>query len=247
MPNLADRPPATTGDPSPSRRWLARLAVLLAATAVVILILFAGVRSFGMLAVGVASAAVSLAAAFWFLATRGPGRWICLLLLILSPIAALVAFSLAGLLWVAAASAAAWVLAGLTARVALAPDPSDWRMPERRAEATAAHPFVIMNPRSGGGKVAQFDLQDKAERMGAEVYLMPDHETVNVAEIARGAVARGADLLGVAGGDGTQALVADVAAEAGIPFVVVTAGTRNHFALDLGLDRDDPAACLSAL
>jgi diacylglycerol kinase family enzyme len=54
-------------------------------------------------------------------------------------------------------------------------------------------------------------------------------------------------LLGVAGGDGTQALVAGVAAEHGIPFVVITAGTRNHFALDLGLDRADPAACLAAL
>src|SRR5205085_41064 len=58
---------------------------------------------------------------------------------------------------------------------------------------------------------------------------------------------RGADLLGVAGGDGTQALVAGIAAEHGIPFMVITAGTRNHFALDLGLDRDDPAACLDAL
>jgi diacylglycerol kinase family enzyme len=54
-------------------------------------------------------------------------------------------------------------------------------------------------------------------------------------------------LLGVAGGDGTQALVAGVAAQHGIPFVVITAGTRNHFALDLGLDRDDPSACLGAL
>ena len=53
-------------------------------------------------------------------------------------------------------------------------------------------------------------------------------------------MAAGADLLGVAGGDGTQALVAEVAAEHGLPFVVITAGTRNHFALDLGLDRDDP-------
>ena len=54
-------------------------------------------------------------------------------------------------------------------------------------------------------------------------------------------------MLGVAGGDGTQALVAGVAAQHGIPFVVITAGTRNHFALDLGLDRDDPSACLDAL
>jgi len=59
-------------------------------------------------------------------------------------------------------------------------------------------------------------------------------------------VASGADLLGVAGGDGTQALVAGIAAEHGLPFVVISAGTRNHFALDLGLDREDPSACLGA-
>jgi diacylglycerol kinase family enzyme len=41
--------------------------------------------------------------------------------------------------------------------------------------------------------------------------------------------------------------VAGIAAEHGIPFVVISAGTRNHFALDLGLDRDDPSACLGAL
>jgi diacylglycerol kinase family enzyme len=29
--------------------------------------------------------------------------------------------------------------------------------------------------------------------------------------------------------------------------MVISAGTRNHFALDLGLDRDDPSACLDAL
>jgi diacylglycerol kinase family enzyme len=76
---------------------------------------------------------------------------------------------------------------------------------------------------------------------------MDGDEPVDVAAVAREAVAGGADLLGVAGGDGTQALVAGIAAEHGIPFVVITAGTRNHFALDLGLDREDPAACLAAL
>ena len=74
------------------------------------------------------------------------------------------------------------------------------------------------------------------------MFLIGRAEPVNVAQIARQAVAQGADLLGVAGGDGTQALVAGVAAEHGLPFVVITAGTRNHFALDLGLDRDDPPA-----
>jgi diacylglycerol kinase family enzyme len=104
-----------------------------------------------------------------------------------------------------------------------------------------------MNPKSGGGKVGRFDLKRKAEDLGAEVFLMSGPEPVDVAAVADRAAAGGADLLGVAGGDGTQALVAGVAARYDIPFVVITAGTRNHFALDLGLDRDDPSACLDAL
>ena len=120
-------------------------------------------------------------------------------------------------------------------------------MPERPARPPARHPYLIMNPRSGGGKVAKFDLKRKAEDLGAEVFLIGGSQPVDVAEVAREAVAKGADLLGVAGGDGTQARVAAVAAEHGLPFVVISAGTRNHFALDLGLDREDPSACLRAL
>jgi diacylglycerol kinase family enzyme len=233
--------------PAGSRRWLARLSLVLVVAASVILVAFAGVHSITILAVAVACAAVSLAAAFWFLASRGLRRWLALAVLVFSPAGAIAAFALAGLLWVAVASAAAWLLAGTTARAALAPDPADWRAPELWPVPAPRHPFLIMNPRSGGGKVEQFDLQRKAELLGVDVFVMggPDH--VDVADVARLAVASGADLLGVAGGDGTQALVADVAAQHGIPFVVITAGTRNHFALDLGLDRDDPAACLNAL
>lgn len=106
---------------------------------------------------------------------------------------------------------------------------------------------LIMNPRSGGGKVERFDLKARAEALGAEVVLLDATGTADVAAIARQAVAAGADLLGVAGGDGTQALVAEVAAEHDLPFLVVSAGTRNHFAMDLGLDRTDPASCLDAL
>ena len=105
---------------------------------------------------------------------------------------------------------------------------------------------MIMNPRSGGGKVARFDLQQKAEALGAEVALL-DRPHTDVQQLARDALAAGADLLGVAGGDGTQALVAQVAAEHDVPFLVISAGTRNHFALDLGLDREDPSRCLDAL
>jgi diacylglycerol kinase family enzyme len=232
---------------SRSRSWLARLSLALAAVAVAVLVVPSGLRSVAMLAVGLASAAVSLSAAFWFLAGRGLLRWLALAVLVLSPIAAIVVFAFANLLWIALASAGVWVLAGIAARAALAPDRSDWVMPEFPIGSPAAHPFLIMNPKSGDGKVARFGLKDKAEQLGAEVFLMSGPGPVDVAEVARGAVARGADLLGVAGGDGTQALVADVAAAHGLPFVVVTAGTRNHFALDLGLDRVNPAACLDAL
>jgi diacylglycerol kinase family enzyme len=113
--------------------------------------------------------------------------------------------------------------------------------------APAKQPFIVMNPRSGGGKVVRFDLADKAKALGAEVTLLDGPGYVDVAALVRDAVSRGADLLGVAGGDGTQALVAGIASEHDIPLLVISAGTRNHFALDLGLDRDDPSTCLAAL
>jgi diacylglycerol kinase family enzyme len=200
-----------------------------------------------MLAVGLAAAVVSLAAAFWFLSRRGVLRWLSLALFVAAPVAVIVVYALHSLLWVALVAAAGWLLAGMTARAALAGDLGEWRMPEYPVRQPARHPFLIMNPKSGGGKVGEFDLRRKAEDLGAEVFLLSGPVPVDVAEVARAAIARGADLLGVAGGDGTQALVAGIAAEHGIPFMVITAGTRNHFALDLGLDRGNPPACLGAL
>ena len=70
---------------------------------------------------------------------------------------------------------------------------------------------------------------------------------MDVTALARQAVGAGADLLVGGRGDGTQALVAGIATEHDLPFLVISAGTRNHFALDLELDRDNPAACLDAL
>jgi diacylglycerol kinase family enzyme len=228
------------------RRWLAWLSFVLAAAAVAIVPVFAGLKSLAMLAIGLVAVAVSLASGYLFLARRGMVRWLSLAVFALVPVAVIAVYAFAGLLWVAAASAAAWLMAGGAARLALA-NPAGQRMPEHPVDRPATHPFLIMNPKSGGGKVGRFALQDKASEMGAEVFLMSGSEQIDVAEVARKAVAGGADLLGVAGGDGTQALVAAVAAEHGLPFVVITAGTRNHFALDLGLDRSDPAACLMAL
>jgi diacylglycerol kinase family enzyme len=238
---------ASGKDGTRSQRWLARLSFALAALAIVIVAVFADLKSLAMLAVGLAAAVVTLAAAFFFLARRGVLRWLSLAVFALAPISVVVVYALHNLLWVAVASAAVWLLATMAARAALAADQPDWRMPVRPAQPPARHPYLIMNPKSGGGKVAKFNLRQQAEELGAEVFLMEAAEPVDVAEVARKAVAMGADLLGVAGGDGTQALVAGVAAEHDIPFMVITAGTRNHFALDLGLDRANPAACLGAL
>jgi diacylglycerol kinase family enzyme len=229
------------------RPWLARLSFAVALAAVAVVAIAAGLRSLGMLAVGLAAAAASLVAAFLFLSRRGPLRWLSLAVFVAAPATVIVVYALHSLLWVALAGAAGWLLAGMTARAALAADRGEWRMPEHPVARPARRPFLIMNPRSGGGKVSRFDLRRRAENLGAEVFLLDGDEPVDVAEVARAAVDRGADLLGVAGGDGTQALVAGIAAEHGVPFLVITAGTRNHFALDLGLDRDDPAACLGAL
>ncbi|MFE9497705.1 diacylglycerol/lipid kinase family protein [Streptomyces collinus] len=108
-------------------------------------------------------------------------------------------------------------------------------------------PYLIVNPRSGGGKARRFRIAERARALGAQVFLIDHSLSQDLATVARRAVEDGADLLGVAGGDGTQALVAEVAAESDLPFLVVPAGTRNHFAMDLGLDRADPSAALEAL
>ena len=100
-----------------------------------------------------------------------------------------------------------------------------------------------MNPRSGGGKVERFELVLEAKRRGIDAVLLgPGDDLLALAREA----ARSADVIGMAGGDGSQALVARVAMEHDVAFVCVPAGTRNHLALDLGLDRDDVVGALEA-
>jgi diacylglycerol kinase family enzyme len=103
---------------------------------------------------------------------------------------------------------------------------------------------VVWNPKSGGGKALKSNLAEEARRRGIEpIELRPGDDLI---ALVQDAVARGADGLMAAGGDGTQALVATIAAEHGLPFACVPAGTRNHFALDLGVDRDDVIGALDA-
>jgi len=108
----------------------------------------------------------------------------------------------------------------------------------------ARRPVLLMNPKSGGGKVGKFRLERECRDRGIEpIVLGPGDDLLQLAEDA---VARGADVIGMAGGDGSQALVGSVASAHGIPHVVIPAGTRNHFALDLGIDRDDVVGALDA-
>ena len=229
-----------------TRRWLARASFALVLAAVALVIAVAGWRSLTLVAFAVIGVCVVLAGAYWFLANRGVLRLIALVLVVAAPVLILLAYAYARLLWVAIVAVALMVLAAGAATTAPSAGGQDAAMPARPA-ARPHRPFLIMNPRSGGGKVIKFGLKDKAEALGAEVVLLDGPGIVDVAALARQAVAGGADLLGVAGGDGTQALVAGIAAEHGLPFLVISAGTRNHFALDLGLDREDPAAGLDAL
>jgi diacylglycerol kinase family enzyme len=228
------------------QRWLARLAIAAALAGAVVLLLAGGLKGVTALLAGFAGLAIICAAAWWFLAHRGIGRWLAAALLVAAPVAVIVVYVAAGLLWEIALSvvlAAAAVAAGRAALTEGRPVAK----PREQVAAPQRQPFVIMNPRSGGGKVAKFGLDGKAAGLGAEVALLAGPGVVDVAAMAREAVDAGADLLGVAGGDGTQALVAGVAAGRDVPMMVISAGTRNHFALDLGLDRDDPATCLDAL
>ncbi|MEU1401005.1 diacylglycerol kinase family protein [Streptomyces sp. NPDC005728] len=228
-----------------SRRWTARVALLAGVAAVAVLLVFAGLGSILLVAVGVAGLLLTAAGVWWMLTRTGGTRVLAVLLVVAAPLAVLALYTAAGLLWVVLVSLGLWALAVSAGRAALVDDSAPG-MPERPA-GRARRPFLIMNPRSGGGKVARFRLAERARALGAEVVVLDPARPQDVSELARRAVGRGADLLGVAGGDGTQALVAGVAAEHDIPFVVISAGTRNHFAMDLGLDRQDPATCLDAL
>ncbi|HEX5643522.1 MAG TPA: diacylglycerol kinase family protein [Thermoleophilia bacterium] len=103
---------------------------------------------------------------------------------------------------------------------------------------------LIMNLKSGGGKAEKFHLVDECRARGIEPVVLQRGD--DLLQLAHDAIDGGADVIGMAGGDGSQALVASIAAERGVPMVVIPAGTRNHFALDIGLDREDVVGALDA-
>jgi diacylglycerol kinase family enzyme len=230
--------------PSLLRRLCA--AVALAAVGAALLVIVAMLlRSLIVLPLVVAGLLVAVLAGWSSLVCAARvRRWVSLLLMVGALIATLVLLGLetiAGMVLVLLLVA----VSNATAGVALGPERA------LLAEPLAAYPVepaangvLLMNARSGGGKVERFHLVDEARRRGiATVLLRPGDDLRSLAEDA---VAGGAEVIGMAGGDGSQALVADVARRHDVAFVCVPAGTRNHFALDLGLDRTDVARALDA-
>jgi diacylglycerol kinase family enzyme len=229
------------------QRWAARGALAAAVSAALPPFAYGFLGGLLLLAAGLVGLALTAAALWWVLSRRGPARVAATVLAVAAPVAVVVLFVAVNLLWAVLLSVLLWCLAVWSGRYALR---STGLRPVRIKEYRTPppqRPFLLLNPRSGGGKVEKFALREKAERLGARVVLLDADQHQDVTALARAAVADGADLLGVAGGDGTQALVAAVAAEHGLPFLVISAGTRNHFAMDLGLDREDPSTCLDAL
>ncbi len=182
-----------------------------------------------------ACVALAAAAAWFAILRRGPARVAGLVVSGLAA-AATAALLITGLTLGKALVVGAFVLGLAATRSAFG---ARVHLPRAPAPSRAV---LIYNPRSGGGKATKFALADEAKRRGIDAReLSGDLETQ-----VRDAVAQGADALAMAGGDGSQAIVASVAAELGLPYACIPAGTRNHFALDLGVDRNDVVGALDA-
>jgi diacylglycerol kinase family enzyme len=226
----------------PWRRRLAA-AVALAALLGAVLVLVTGVfdrwQSFAGALLALAAAVVG---GWYTLTRRGPMR-------VAGTIAAAIGLASFVLVMVGSGSIAVLVATGLlgvasvlAAEVALDPAATPPHAPP--AAPRPQRPVLLVNPRSGGGKAEQNDLAERCRERGIDAIVL--EQGADLLAEAEAAVARGADCLGMAGGDGSQALVAGVASRHGLPHVVVPAGTRNHFALDLGLDRADVVGALDA-
>jgi diacylglycerol kinase family enzyme len=215
----------------------------------------------------VLSVAVLAATAWWAFTTRRVWkRWLNIAIATLAVANVLLGFVELGYRQAAGALAiaAGALLYATAARHALRPPAGLWTTPDAPdsgglrsptggpgpgrggfgVPGVPRQPWLVVNPRSGDGKAGRVGLVEAAEARGVRVHVLAEGDDPGA--LARRAVVDGADAVGVAGGDGSLGMVAAVAVAAGVPFVCVPSGTRNHFAGDLGLDRSDPVAALEA-
>lgn len=229
------------------RRRLAAIIAVLSTVALVVSVVVILVRNGLAIAIGLIGLSIAVAGAWWFVSENMPRR-------LLGGIGVVVGLGVTIAAIIYAGSDAERIAVRLVLVVVLVVIMLGSARTAIRADRTVdvgvraggppRHAVLLCNPWSGGGKVERFGLVDLAAELGVEAVMLDRGSDLE--QLARDAVARGADCLGMAGGDGSQALVASIAVEAGIPFVCVSAGTRNHLALDLGLDREDPRRSMYA-
>ena len=234
--------------PEPSGRDRAVAALSLLSLAAAILLVVAGtLDNLGGIVVALLGLVVLTGAGWTAISRRGTGRTVAVL------VAAAGAALMVAAIWIA--DAVWWRSLGAVAlgmiSVAAARSAVHRGVEELQAAPTpgspvgaAVRPVLIMNPKSGGGKAVKFNLAEECAARGIQAVVLGPGDDLR--QLAENAIEGGVDVIGMAGGDGSQALIATVASRAGIPHVVVPAGTRNHFALDLGLDREDVVGALDA-
>jgi diacylglycerol kinase family enzyme len=229
------------------RRRLAAILALVALGAAVVVLLTAVARSPGRVLASLVLLLVATIGGWYAVSRTGLLRWLGLVLAA-GGLGGVLVLLLTGerhglrVVFVLVLYAASLLLT----RYALRRDRTSMRLGEgpgaRVGPARTA--ALIMNPKSGGGKAERFRLADECRARGIEpIVLEPGSDLL---QLAQDAIDRGVDVIGMAGGDGSQALVASVAMRHDVALVCIPAGTRNHFALDLGLDRDDVVGALDA-
>jgi len=219
-------------------RRLGALGAILSGSAALALALYVLVVDFPRGPAVFACVVVALAAAWYALLRRGLRRLLgtATAVLLLGLGVTVVAGGDNGFVLILVAVAFALSIAG--ARVAFRPERS---LPRA---AAPRHPVLFVNPWSGDGRAGEVSLAEEAEKRGIEAVEL--EAGGDLEQLVRDAVTRGADGLAMAGGDGSQALVAAIAAEHDLPYACIPSGTRNHFALDLGVDRADVVGALDA-
>jgi diacylglycerol kinase family enzyme len=228
----------------PVARRVSAIVAILVVVAVLAIVVMVLARHPLWLVAAIACLAVAISAAAYAITRTGARRLVATAVAVLALAAPLVLVVAYGQLLQLLFLIVLLAIAGAATRYALGRDIKSLKSGPTPGVAVgpATRPVLLMNPKSGGGKVERFGLVEEARRRGIEpVVLAPGDDLLQLAERA---VARGADVVGMAGGDGSQALVASVAIRHDVGFVCVPAGTRNHLAMDLGLDREDVVGAL---
>ncbi|MBO3751945.1 hypothetical protein J5X84_38245 [Streptosporangiaceae bacterium NEAU-GS5] len=230
---------------SPARR-VAAIVALVATAAVATLVVVVLLRSLPWLATAIVCLGVAIGASAHAVTRTGARRAVAAVAAILALVTPPLLVAVHGRLLESLFLIALMAVAGAASRYALGRDIASLKSGPAPGVSVppAARPVLLINPKSGGGKAERFHLVEQARRRGIEpVVLQPGDDLLQLAEQA---VAHGADVIGMAGGDGSQALVASVAMAHDLGFVCIPAGTRNHLAMDLGLDRDNVPGALDA-